>query len=183
VSIQAKAAVIGSSVIGAVISIRWRSSAMTRLASSNCRFLFSAMSFLPVSGGNLGAALSRRGGDNFRGILHSVENNHSDRSQHDRQSPPPQGSEGTKRLRLPTRFCCVRRESLLDTPPRKSVRTPRCLAFRSYPWESGWSQFRGFYLFGPLFSSAARAPCPTAPLSYACGALFWFAQAATRVTA
>src|SRR5215469_489886 len=29
---------------------------------------------------------------------------------------------------------------------------------RLYPWESRWSRFRGFCLFGLLFSSDARAP-------------------------
>src|SRR5262249_53891195 len=35
---------------------------------------------------------------------------------------------------------------------------PWCPAFRSHLWGFCWSRFRGFYLFGPLCSSAAKKP-------------------------
>src|SRR5262249_40196896 len=40
---------------------------------------------------------------------------------------------------------------------------PRCPAFRSRPWVSYWSRFRGFYQSGPLCSFAARAPRSNPP--------------------
>jgi hypothetical protein len=73
VSIQPKAAIIGSAVITTAIAIILLSSSMTRLASSSCRFFFSAMKLLPVGGGNLGAPLSRHSGDNFTQVsCHSI---------------------------------------------------------------------------------------------------------------
>ena len=74
VSIQAKAAVIGSAVITAAIATTLRSSSMTRLTRSNRSrntLLLFGEKLLPVGGGNLVAPLNSRIGDNLsKGSCH-----------------------------------------------------------------------------------------------------------------